>query len=110
MATARCHAGQPPRTVLPKTLVESARTLSKRTFGQVPGEAGQAAGADAVGSGGNYNQADILGFLGAHGNKVVAGGLAVEHVSLGAVDAQAVALDLGSEAHVALVPSRSRAR
>ena len=105
LATARCHAGQPPVMALPRTLVESARGVVEAHLGQVPGEAGQVAGADAVGPGGDHDQAHVLGLLGADGDQVVAGGLAVEHVGLGAVEAQAVAVDRGGEAHVALVPA-----
>ena len=43
-------------------------------LGQVPGEAVEAAGTDASGVGGDDDEADILGLLGADGAEVVGGG------------------------------------
>ena len=60
LATARCHAAQPPAMPPPRTLVESAGVLSKRTSARFQAEAGETARPYAVSTGGDDDQTDVL--------------------------------------------------
>ena len=103
--TARCQASPAAGDGVADDVGGICEYVVEPHLGQVPSEAGQPPCADSRSVGGDDRQADVLGLLGADGDEVVAGRLAVVHVGLGAVEAEAVAFYGGGEADVALVPA-----